>query len=103
LFVFFCLFVLFVCFKGGPFYCAMDTIVGALTACTSDPFLLDVNLLVSKAKQFAQSGQIDGLGNLSTTKVFLFSGTGDTVVNPEVVKKVESERKKRKEKKRNLF
>jgi hypothetical protein len=58
-------------FAGGPFYCAQDTIVGALTACTVDPFLLDVGILVSEAKNYANKGNIDPLSNLNKSRVFL--------------------------------
>jgi len=72
-------------FAGGPYYCAQGQITNALTTCTTFPEVLDVSALESAAQGFASNGQIDNLSGLSGDKVFLYSGTADTVVKTEVV------------------
>ena len=58
----------------------------ALTACMAVPSLLDVRALSSSARAFAQQGAIDALGNLSATRVYLFSGQADATVLTPVVR-----------------
>jgi hypothetical protein len=50
------------------------------------PMGVNVQPLIAKAKEFASSNQIDDTANLQNSKVWLFSGSADTVVNPAVVK-----------------
>jgi len=51
------------------------------------PILLDVNKLITATDTFAKQGKIDDTSNLRKSKVFLFSGKKDTVVNPQVMEK----------------
>lgn len=96
---------------GGPFYCCVparrvfllerdvsecgdcagaQAQVGlATTACMKDPGLISVTELVGVTQTTALSGFIDPLVNLADDRVYLYSGTKDTVVHPGVVKKLE--------------
>jgi len=73
---------------GGPFYCAQNSMTTALSSCMSAPMLLDVNKLITLTNQFASENKIDNTVNLKNSKVFLFSGTQDYVVFPDVMKKL---------------
>lgn len=72
---------------GGPYYCALDSQMTALTACMSAPSMLNVNTYIRYAEDQALHGNIDDLSNLTnkTKGVWLFSGTVDTVVNQKVM------------------
>lgn len=73
---------------GGPFYCAADSQETALTSCMSAPAQLNVADCVSAAQQCqGDSSKCDPASDLAKQRVWLFSGTGDTVVNPGVMKK----------------
>eukprot|EP00162_Nutomonas_longa_P009852 comp19532_c0_seq1/m.37193 comp19532_c0_seq1/g.37193 ORF comp19532_c0_seq1/g.37193 comp19532_c0_seq1/m.37193 type:complete len:320 (-) comp19532_c0_seq1:76-1035(-) len=74
-------------FAGGPFYCAQNMVEYALTSCMSTPFLLDIDPLIKATASFAQDGSIDPVAGIKNDRVFLYSGTGDTVVKTDVVKK----------------
>jgi len=75
-------------FAGGPYYCAQDEVSYALTLCMMFPEGIDLSVLEGDAKGFASNGAIDALSNLTSHKVFLFSGTNDNTVNPGVVRKL---------------
>jgi len=72
----------------GPYYCAMGNLWTAYyncmtpTAWSKPP---SAELLVGLAQGFARTGAIDPLAGLSGSKVWLFSGTRDETVKPEVV------------------
>ncbi|ETO18715.1 Fibronectin type III domain protein, partial [Reticulomyxa filosa] len=72
---------------GGPYYCAEDEYIEAVDACTQLPSEIDVDKLVQTTKQFATSGDIDATSNIATMRVYLYSGTKDTVVQSGCVKK----------------
>ena len=46
--------------------------------------------LVSITNSWASSGKIDKPSNLKDDKIYLFSGSGDTVVHPEVMHSLET-------------
>lgn len=71
----------------GPWYCAQGQIIGATMNCMSMPVMISVPSLVSQAKSDASSGRIDDLSNLQSSRLYIYSGTGDTVVVPGVVAK----------------
>jgi len=73
---------------GIPYWCAMDDLAVAETACMSDPSLIDVDLLVDGTKYAFSVDSIDDPTNLANSKVYLYSGTLDTVVVPGVVQKL---------------
>lgn len=72
---------------GGPYGCSKGQLATALTSCMSSPYMMNVANLVTNAQQQADSGNIDPLENLANTKVYLYSGTLDSTVLPNVVKK----------------
>jgi len=74
---------------GGPFWCAQGNMGYALSTCMSSPFMLNVNTLISKANSLSSSGDIDSTSNLADSKVYLYSGSRDTVVKQDVVKAAE--------------
>lgn len=71
---------------GGPFWCAQGSQTTALTSCMSSPTSLVVSTLNNKVTSLATSGSIDPVSNLKGSKVYLYSGSKDTVVYPGVVK-----------------
>jgi len=78
-------------FAGGPYFCAMDVIGFALTACMSQPQLIELPIIEEAVKGFAALGSIDEVSNLANHKIYIFSGTLDTIVAPGVVKALEQE------------
>ncbi|MBS2029395.1 MAG: hypothetical protein JST54_15950 [Deltaproteobacteria bacterium] len=70
-------------FAGGPFYCAQDSIVNAITTCeTGSP---TASTYESTTDSYANSGDIDPTSNLSGAQVWMWSGTGDTTVKQSVM------------------
>ncbi|KAM4038284.1 poly(3-hydroxybutyrate) depolymerase-like [Anomaloglossus baeobatrachus] len=76
-------------FAGGPFYCAKGSMLTATNACMKLPASIDVASLRSQTQTYANSLLVDPLSNLANSRVYIFSGTRDTVVVPGVVKKQE--------------
>ncbi|XP_053572209.1 uncharacterized protein LOC128662445 [Bombina bombina] len=76
-------------FAGGPYFCAQGSMTTALNACMKLPLSINVETLKSKAQSYVTSLLLDPLSNLAGSKVFIFSGSRDTVVVPGVVKKLE--------------
>ena len=70
---------------GGPYYCAADNMLFATTTCMGKGTPIYPSLLVSAAQSFADASLIDPLSNLSRRRVYVFSGTDDTVVLQPVV------------------
>eukprot|EP01103_Thecamoeba_quadrilineata_P016930 TRINITY_DN5827_c0_g2_i1.p1 TRINITY_DN5827_c0_g2~~TRINITY_DN5827_c0_g2_i1.p1 ORF type:complete len:361 (+),score=25.56 TRINITY_DN5827_c0_g2_i1:86-1084(+) len=75
---------------GGPYWCANDNLVTATTACMETPDLIVVTELVSATSFAYNTKSIDSPGNIGKSKLFLFSGTLDSVVKTGVVKKTAS-------------
>ena len=73
----------------GPFWCAQDDVAIALSACMKSPDLISVDKLVTITYTTALSDSIDNPTNMASDRVYLFSGTKDTVVNPGVMKKLD--------------
>lgn len=73
---------------GGPFYCAGGNIEEALTACMSDPQLIEVEACEEAASNCVAVSMCDTLDNLKKQRVWLFSGTADTVVKQGVMDKL---------------
>jgi poly(3-hydroxybutyrate) depolymerase len=73
---------------GGPYYCARGSVWAAFYNCMTpgawNP-LPQVASLKSQAESLARAGRIDPVANLSTARVWLFSGRNDRTVLPEVV------------------
>jgi poly(3-hydroxybutyrate) depolymerase len=71
---------------GGPYYCAAGNLAYA-SICMGQVMFMPPNpsLMVSAAKKFASAGQIDALDHLKTRRVYVFSGTKDSVVRQPAV------------------
>ncbi|HEY3197029.1 MAG TPA: hypothetical protein VGJ57_03355 [Nitrospirales bacterium] len=73
---------------GGPYNCAKGSAWRATHNCMKpDSFnpVPDVKNLVTITDKLASAGDIDSTGNLANSKVWLFSGTKDTIVNQPVM------------------
>jgi len=79
---------------GGPYSCALGNVTTATTvcSCTGIPFFCrvapgatNVPGLIKITDQNANSGAIDATSNLSNHKIWMFSGTGDTLVPQPVM------------------
>jgi len=73
-------------FAGGPFYCAEGNLMYAEYKCMQTyQGLPNVDQLVSLTKTDEKTGDIDKTANLADDKVYLFSGSADTVVKSDVM------------------
>ena len=70
---------------GGPFYCAEGSIVNATGRCMASPAGIPTSTLVNTTNTWAGQGVIDPVANLQNSKVYLFSGTLDSVVKTGVM------------------
>lgn len=71
---------------GGPYYCTMGSFNRFMSACSCNSFLVSIETSLSLATTLAQDKRIDTLNTLGQAKVYIFSGSGDTVVYPSLVK-----------------
>jgi len=71
-------------FAGGPYYCAQEDLTTALTTCMATGVGIDFDGIYNKMERWEDRGLIDKTRNLRKSKVFVFSGTSDIVVNPLV-------------------
>ncbi len=71
---------------GGPYYCAAGIVLNA-NICMGQVANKPPNptLMVAAARSFASSGKIDALENLKAHRVYVFSGTSDSVVRQPAV------------------
>jgi len=70
---------------GGPYDCAQGSLAIGGTSCLHDEPPIDVGHLASVTVSRAADGLIDPVYHMSDHKLFLFSGTLDSVVNPKVM------------------
>lgn len=71
---------------GGPYYCAAGSLLNAAVCMGQVPFLPpNPALLLTSAQAFAGNGQIDPLTDLQNDRIYVFSGTRDTVVYQQAV------------------
>lgn len=70
---------------GGPFYCAEGSIVNATGRCMASPSGIPTSTLVNTTNSWASQGSIDPVSNLQNSRVYLFSGSLDSVVKPGVM------------------
>lgn len=71
---------------GGPYYCAAGNILYAGICMGQVPFVPpNPALMVAAAQGFADLGQIDPLSSLQNDRIYIFSGTSDTVVRQQAV------------------
>ena len=83
---------------GGPYFCAKDNQTTATAVCSCTGFgachvgdaIRLVPDLVQATNQNAQQGAIDPTSHLSSSRVWLFSGTLDSVVPPPVMDALET-------------
>jgi len=74
-------------FAGGPYLCGYGGPVDAV-ACMLTPSLINVPWLISEANLLAAGNQIDAVRNLADSKVYIFHGYRDSVVDPLSGRKV---------------
>lgn len=72
-------------FAAGPYNCAEGSIINATGRCMVTPGSIPTSTLVNTTNSWASQGVIDPVSNLQNSKVYLFSGTLDTVVKPGAV------------------
>ena len=70
---------------GGPYYCAQDSATIATTTCSCffgcfAPSSININELIAITGRNAARGAIDDTANLARHRIWLFSGTRDTIV-----------------------
>lgn len=71
---------------GGPYYCAAGLISNTAICMGQVPFVSpNPALMVTAAQGFAALGQIDSLDSLKDDKIYIFSGTDDSVVKQSAV------------------
>lgn len=71
---------------GGPYYCAANNLAYARICMGQVPYVPpNAALMVSAARRFARKGRIDGLSNLAKRRIYVFSGTHDSVVRKPAV------------------
>ena len=71
---------------GGPYYCAAGLLGNAGICMGAVPFLApNPYLMVGAAQTYAQLNLIDPLSNLAKDRIYVFSGTKDTVVYQKAV------------------
>ncbi len=71
---------------GGPYYCAAGNLFNAGICMGQVPFVPpNPSLMVTAARGFAGLGQIDSLDELQHDRIYVFSGTKDTVVYQQAV------------------
>ena len=75
---------------GGPFYCAEGSITNATGRCLSHSSSIPVASLVGTTNSWASSALIDPVAHLSTSNVYLFSGTSDNTVVQAVMNDLEA-------------
>jgi poly(3-hydroxybutyrate) depolymerase len=71
---------------GGPYYCAAGNLLNTTICMGQVPFVPpNPSLMVTAAAGFATLNQIDSLSNLQKARIYVFSGTKDTVVHQQAV------------------
>jgi poly(3-hydroxybutyrate) depolymerase len=82
---------------GGPYFCAEDDQGLATSTCTCTGFFCHpdqaaqlVSDLVQTTSQNASQGAIDPINNLTNSRIWLFSGSGDTIVPTPIMAALET-------------
>ena len=71
--------------KLGPYYCSWNNLATATTACMITPSLINVPSLQQITRNTVLTGFADQLYFMEDDKVFLYSGTKDSVVAKGIV------------------
>lgn len=69
-------------FAGGIYSCSEGSLVNAQIRCMAFPERLVVTDFLQLTEKLQSEGKIDSIANLKKQKVFVFSGTEDSVVKP---------------------
>jgi len=75
---------------GSPYDCASLKITDALHACGKEPNLISIPDLIAATTSAHEAGSIDATSHLAQAKVWLYSGTKDSVVVPGIMQEVET-------------
>jgi len=67
---------------GNPYWCSQGEYSTALGACMDRPERVVISELTTQTTKYASSGDIDATNNMYNSRVFVLSGTLDSVVNP---------------------
>ncbi len=70
---------------GGPIYCSQGSATKATGPCMEDSGSRDLPTLISTVNSWSSGGAIDPTTNLANSKVYLFSGTIDSVIKQPVM------------------
>lgn len=76
---------------GGPYYCAQGSLMAATSTCSCVPFgcfgqsSTNVAQLITITDRNAGRGLIDGTRNLANHRIWMFSGSSDTVVPQRIM------------------
>lgn len=73
----------------GPYYCAQGMVALATTRCLSRSSAPPVDALIATARSWASIDTIDPTNQLRASRVYLFSGSKDSVVVPALVADLE--------------
>lgn len=73
---------------GGVFACAENNPMRAVGVCMKMPEQINVQSTLSRMMTLAKSGQIDPLENLRNSRIFIYAGQRDTIVNPKASNKL---------------
>eukprot|EP01113_Clastostelium_recurvatum_P017394 TRINITY_DN2040_c0_g1_i1.p1 TRINITY_DN2040_c0_g1~~TRINITY_DN2040_c0_g1_i1.p1 ORF type:complete len:359 (-),score=86.87 TRINITY_DN2040_c0_g1_i1:13-1065(-) len=73
---------------GGPYWCAQGDVAIAESACMANPGLISLDELYAATTYAEGLDSIDPTSHLKDDRVWLFSGTRDTIVNPGVMSKL---------------
>lgn len=72
---------------GPPYFCAEGTILAAISECLFGPAeLIPVSRLEAQLQSYVSAGSADPTTHLRNDPVYIFSGTNDHTVAPDVVK-----------------
>jgi hypothetical protein len=72
---------------GPPYYCAQGNTILAVTECLFGPAsLIPVSKLENQLQSYVQAGSADPTSHIKNDPVYIFSGTNDHTVSPDVVK-----------------
>ena len=72
----------FFVFCSGPFFCAQDNLLIAMSTCMNQPQDISVEKLVDNTYATAATGTIDPPEEMKGDGVFLISGTNDSIIVP---------------------
>lgn len=77
-------------FAAGPYWCSKGDVTTAVTTCMSTGVGVDIEGIKTQISNYERSSYIDNSSNLKDSKVFLFSGSADKIVNRKVVMETEN-------------